>query len=71
MRDGGPLQRNSDQVLLGVFNTLADGVRDFAGFTKAEADKAVAVTDNNKSSELIDTTTLDGLETRLMVMTRS
>ena len=55
MRDGGAAQSNLLQVLLSVFNALANRVRNFAGLADAKAYDAVAVTDNNKSGELKDT----------------
>ena len=61
MRDGGAAQSNLLQVLLSVFNALADRVRNFAGLADAKAYDAVAVTDNNKSGELKDTAAFNGL----------
>ena len=71
MRDGGAAQSNLLQVLLSVFNALADRVRNFAGLADAKAYDAVAVTDNNKSGKLKDTAPLTVLETRLIATTRS
>ena len=45
MRDGGAAQSNLLQVLLSVFNALANRVRNFAGLADAKAYDAVAVTD--------------------------
>ena len=59
--DGGALQGNLNQVLLGVLNALADSVRHLAGLAQAEAHGAVAVADNDQCGELEDTAALHGL----------
>ena len=53
-----PRRETFMQVLLSVFNALADRVRNFAGLADAEAYDAVAVTDNNQSGKLKDTAAL-------------
>ena len=61
MRDGGALQRNLNEVLLGVLDALADSVRNLGSLTEAETDSTLAVAYNDQSCELEDSAALNGL----------
>ena len=61
MRNGASGQRNGDHVLLGILDTLADGLGHFGGLTQTETDLALTVADHHQGGELHDTTALNGL----------
>ena len=61
MRDGGTLKGDGADVLLGVFQALADSLGDFVGLAHAVTDAALAVADNAQSGELCNTAALNGL----------
>ncbi len=71
VRNGGALQGNLNQILLGVFNALADRVRHFAGLPEAEANQPIAVADNDQRGELEDRPPFTVLLTRLIATMRS
>ena len=58
VRDGGALQRNLNEVLLGVLDALADSVRNLGSLTEAETDSTLAVAYNDQSCELEDSAAL-------------
>jgi hypothetical protein len=58
MRDGGAIQRHGDQRLLGLLDTLADGIGHFAGLAHADSNLTLAVTDHDQAAEREPATTL-------------
>ena len=60
MGNGSALERYLDHIFLRILNALANCVRDFARFTEAEANRTVAITDDNERRELEDTAALNG-----------
>jgi hypothetical protein len=52
MWDGSALQRNVNEVLLGLFDSLGNRDRDFSGFPLADPDPPMAITDNNERAEV-------------------
>ena len=61
MRDGAANAGNAEEGLLGLFNALCDSSGNFLGLAVANADHAVAVTDDDEGGEAEATTTLDDL----------
>ena len=61
VRDGGALQRNLNEVLLGVLDALADSVRNLGSLTEAETNSTLAVAYNDQSCELEDSAALKAL----------
>ena len=61
MGNGGTLEGDGDDILLGVLEALADGLGDLVGLAHAEADAALAVADDAERGELRHTAALDGL----------
>src|ERR671910_3650793 len=59
--DGCPDQRNADESLLRVLDTLADRLGHLAGFAESGPDHAVAVTDDDDRAEAEPTTALHHL----------
>ena len=59
VRNRGTVQRNLNHVFLCVFDSLADGIRNFAGFSDTKADIAVAVADNNQRGKFKDAAALN------------
>ena len=53
-----PFEGNLDQIFLGVFDSLADRVRNLAGFADAETNGAVAVAHDDQSGKFEDTSAL-------------
>jgi hypothetical protein len=58
-RNGGPHHRNLDQVLLGIFDALADGFGILSGLAQAKADMATAISDDHERANAKTATTLD------------
>lgn len=52
MRNRSPLERDVDQMLLGLFDGLGDGYRDFGGFSFADPDPAMSVSDYDQGAEV-------------------
>ena len=61
MGDGATGQGHGDHVLLGILDTLADGLGNFAGLANAVTDVALAVANNDQGSELHNAAALNGL----------
>ena len=61
MRNSALEHRNLNEVLLSCLNTLSDSSGNFAGLTQTVANYALAVTNNDDSSECECTTTLGNL----------
>ncbi|GAA2802339.1 hypothetical protein GCM10020219_087100 [Nonomuraea dietziae] len=61
VRDGALDAGDAEEVLLRLLDTLGDGRGDFLGLAVADADQAVAVTDDNQGGEAEATTTLHDL----------
>jgi len=61
MRNSALEHRNLNEVLLSSLYTLGDSCGNFTGLTKTVADNALAVTNNDDSSECECTTTLCNL----------
>ena len=61
VRDGAADAGNAEEGLLGFFNALRDSGRNFLGLAVANADHAVAVTNDDEGGEAEATTTLDDL----------
>src|SRR6478609_3299918 len=61
VRDGAADAGNAEEGLLGLFNALRDSGRNFLCLAVADADHAVAVTDDDEGGEAEATTTLDDL----------
>src|SRR5664279_908021 len=61
VRDGGGDARHLEHVLLGLFDTLGDGRGDLLGLAVADADRPVAVTDDDQGGEGEPPPTLDDL----------
>ena len=53
--------RDAEEVLASLLDTLLDGRGNFLGLAVADADQAVAVTDDDQRGEAEATTTLDDL----------
>ena len=54
-------ESNIDNVLFSVLDTLADSIRNLAGFAYTEADAALTVANTHKSRELVYASALNGL----------
>ena len=61
MRDGALHDRHEDDVLLGVIDSLGDGIGDFVGLAEADADVPLAVADNDDRVEAEPTSALHHL----------
>src|SRR6476620_10042549 len=61
VRDGAADAGNAEEGLLGLFNALRDSGGNFLGLAVADADHAVAVTEDDEGGEAEATTTLDDL----------
>lgn len=61
VRNGLAHQGDAEEGLLGLFNTLGNGGRNFLGLAVADANQAVAVTNDDERGEAEATTTLDNL----------
>src|SRR5205085_10920312 len=58
VRDGRTDARDAEEVLLGLLHALGDGGRHLLGLAVADADLAVAVTDDHEGGEAEATTAL-------------
>src|SRR4029079_16651737 len=61
MRDGAADQRNAEEALASLLDTLGDRGGNFLGLAVADTDHAVAVADDHQSGEAEPPTTLDHL----------
>jgi hypothetical protein len=52
MRDRSALERDVNQVLLGLFNGFGNGNRDFRGFPFADPHPSMAVADNDQRAKV-------------------
>src|SRR5450756_2143519 len=57
--NGGSGRRNLDEILLRVFDTFADGIRNFGCFAGSDPHMAIFVTDNDKCRETEITAAFD------------
>jgi len=57
----GPYQGHFDEMLLGIFNALLDGIWNFAGFTQTYPDVAGSITYHNQRPVAKATSALDYL----------
>jgi hypothetical protein len=57
----GVLQRNTDHVAAGGLTTLANRISHFPGFSQANTNAALLVTDNDKSAKIKTTAAFDDL----------
>ncbi len=60
MGNGSTLQCDAEHILLCVLEAFADCIRNLSRLAHAEADLAIAVADNNESSEFHDTAAFYG-----------
>jgi hypothetical protein len=58
MRDGSALQRDMNEVFLGLFDSLRDGDRDFSSLSLTNPNPPVTVTDDNERAEVEALSTL-------------
>ncbi len=61
MRNRGPVQRNGDHRFLGLLDSLADRIGHFTSLAHADADRTLAVANDDQAAEGEATTTLDHL----------
>ena len=61
MGDGGAVQFDLDEVLLGILDALTDGLGDLDGFAGADANVSVLVAHCHQGAEAEVTSTFDDL----------
>src|SRR6478735_10767063 len=59
VRNGRAIQRNGDHRFLGLLDAFANRIGHFTGLAHADADRSLAVTNDNQAAERKTTTTLD------------